>query len=567
MEPQQAGPIGKDAHHHWGISTVNRILLASSALLALSLPALADPIKLSSAVVKPADDVLAPGLAQVPVAEGAYKLENPTKELGYYAYGNDGPLAPKKGAVQSEGNNVEATKTEPDKNTYLVLDGAKGPAKGVKYGTHFLFQGHENGPKDAAGVTHGALTRINLDADKKHRVTLMASTDVAGKPLPLIDGSAWNPFAKVLLLTSEEGTDGGVWIATPDFPSKVTDISAFTGRAAYEGVEVASDGSLWLVEDEGGKGGPKTKNAKQPNSFVYRFVPADKTDLTKGGKLQALQLLDAYSNPITFHEGKNDQDILAPEQKMIHAYGNELPSRWVTLKETAAGATEAFDANALAKAANATPFKRPENGQFRPGTDFEEFYFTATGDTNAKTEAGAEFGGFGGVFRVTQLSPSSDKGHVGIVLRGDVTKTGFDNLSFLNDTQLLVVEDAGDKLHGQRNALDSGYIVDVTADYAKSSTPDPVRFLSQGRDDMATIDAALGAKASENGFQNDGDNEITGIHVSNGDTSVEGLIGTAVPTPFENGWRVFYTRQHGRNITFEIVQADMKADKKAKPAK
>ena len=534
------------------------MLVTTTALVALSLPALAEPMKLASAVVKPAEDVLSPGLAEVPVAEGAMKLENASKQLGYYGYGNDGPLAPKKGAVQAEGHNVEATKTEPDKNTYLVLEGQKGAAKGVRYGTHFLFQGHENGPKDAEGVTYGGLTRINLDADKAHRVTLMASTDVDGKPLPLIDGSAWDPFAKMLLLTSEEGADGGVWMATVDFPSKVTDISAFTGRAAYEGVEVDKDGSIWLVEDEGGKGGPKTKNAKQPNSFVYRFVPADKSDLTKGGKLQALQVLDAYAKPIVFHDGQQDADILALEQKLLYAYGNELPTRWVTLKETAAGATETFDANKLAKAASATPFKRPENGQFRPGTDFKEFYFTATGDTNAKTEAGTEYGGFGGVFRVTQDAPSDDKGSIGIVFRGDVTKTGLDNLSFLDDKQLLVVEDAGDKLHGQRNALDSGYIVDVTADYAKASTADPVRFLTQVRDDMATIDAALGAKASENGFQNDGDNEITGIHVSNGDASVEGLIGTAVPTPFENGWRVFYTRQHGRNVTFEIVQASVK---------
>lgn len=531
------------------------MLVTTTALVALSLPALAEPMKLSSAVVRPAEDVLSPGLAEVPVAEGAMKLENPSKQIGYYGYGNDGPLAPRKGAVQAEGHNVEATKTEPDKNTYLVLEGQKGAAKGVRYGTHFVFQGHENGPKDAEGITYGALTRINLDADKAHRVTLMASKDVDGKPLPLIDGSAWDPFAKMLLLTSEEGKDGGVWMATVDFPSRVTDISAFTGRAAYEGVEIDKNGAIWLVEDEGGKGGPKTKNAKQPNSFVYRFAPADKTDLTKGGKLQALQVLDAYGKPIVFHDGQQDADILALEQKLLHAYGNELPTRWVTLKETAAGATEAFDANALAKAAGATPFKRPENGQFRPGTDFKEFYFTATGDTNAKTEAGAEYGGFGGVFRVSQDAPSDDKGSIGIVFRGDVTKTGLDNLSFLTDTQLLVVEDAGDKLHGQRNALDSGYIVDVTADYAKASTPDPVRFLTQIRDDMATIDAALGAKASENGFQNDGDNEITGIHVSNGDPSVEGLIGTAVPTPFENGWRVFYTRQHGRNVTFEIVQA------------
>ena len=73
----------------------------------------------------------------------------------YYGYGDDGPLKPAKGAVQAKGKNVEATKTEPDKNTYLVLEGATGPHKGYKYGTHFLFQGHENGPVDENGVDRG----------------------------------------------------------------------------------------------------------------------------------------------------------------------------------------------------------------------------------------------------------------------------------------------------------------------------------------------------------------------------------------------------------------------------
>jgi len=40
------------------------------------------------------------------------------------------------------------------------------------------------------------------------------------------------------------------------------------------------------------------------------------------------------------------------------------------------------------KQLSATPFKRPENGQFRPGTNFSEFIFDTTGDTNALTEAG-----------------------------------------------------------------------------------------------------------------------------------------------------------------------------------
>ena len=527
---------------------MKQFLLATTALVALSATVQADPLVLTAPAIMPTVDVLSPGLVKKPVAEGAYKLENPGKYVGYYGFASDGPMQPAKGAEPAKGKLIEATKTEPDKNTYLVLTGATGPQKGYNYGTHFLFQGHENGPEDASGVTHGALTRINLDANLKHRVTLMAETDADGKPLPLIDGSTWDPFAKVLLLTSEEGPEGGVWSATTDFPSKVTDLTSIFGHASYEGVQVDSDGSIWLVEDNGGKGGNITKNAKQPNSFIYRFTPKSREDLSKGGVLQVLQVLDGTAQPIVFHDGQANDDILAPIQKTLYGYGFELSTRWATVYDTDKDGSAPFDANALAKKASGTPFKRPENGQFRPGNGFKEFYFTVTGDTNAKTEAGQEYGGFGGVLRLTQKSPSAKTGRISTILRGDVAHSGFDNLSFLDGNQLLVVEDAGDKLHLQRNAFDSGYVVDVTADY---SAKDPVRFLAQARDDLATLDESFVGK---DGFQNDGDNEITGIHVSDGNPTVEGLIGTNAPTPFDGGWRVFYTRQHGRNITFEITK-------------
>ncbi len=523
------------------------ILLATTALVALSASALAAPLVVTPVPLMPADDVLSPGFTQKAVAQGYYKLENPSAYASYYGYANDGPITAAKGAVPSKDKLIEATKTEPDKNTYLVLDGAKGASKGYNYGTHFIFQGHENGPVDEYGATVGMLTRINLDANLAHRVTLMADTDVDGRVLPTIDGSAWDPFAKVLLLTSETGKDGGVWMATTDFPSKVTDISAFTGRASYEGVQIDSDGSIWLVEDAGGSGGNVTKNSKQPNSFVYRFVPKFRDDLTKGGKLQVLQVLDGYAKPIVFHDGKANEDILAPMQKTLYSYGFELSTRWVTIHDSETDAAGPFDANALAKAHDGTPFKRPENGQFRPGTSFKEFYFTVTGDTNIKTEAGQEYGGFGAILRLTQKKPSADTGRISTILRGDAAHSGFDNLAFLDGSQLLIGEDAGDKLHGQRNALDSIWLIDVTADY---SAKDPVRFLAQGRDDQAAID---GKFLGKEGYQNDGDNETTGIHVSDGSPTIEGLIGTVAPTPFENGWRVFYTRQHGRNITFEIL--------------
>ncbi|HEY2982913.1 MAG TPA: hypothetical protein VGJ38_02095, partial [Jatrophihabitantaceae bacterium] len=67
-----------------------------------------------------------------------------------------------------------------------------------------------------------------------------------------------------------------------------------------------------------------------------------------------------------------------------------------------------------------------------------------------------------------------------------------------------------------------------------------------------TIDVGL---AGTPGFQNEGDNEITGIHVSDGDPTVAGLIGTNVPHPFDGTWRLFWTQQHGDNITWEVTAA------------
>ena len=80
-----------------------------------------------------------------------------------------------------------------------------------------------------------------------------------------------------------------------------------------------------------------------------------------------------------------------------------------------------------------------------------------------------------------------------------------------------------------------------------------MRFLAEGRDAAATGDNMLGAVG--NGFQNDGDNEITGIHLSDGDPTPGGILGAKVPRPFRNGWRLFWTQQHGDNQTWEVIPA------------
>jgi hypothetical protein len=229
----------------------------------------------------------------------------------------------------------------------------------------------------------------------------------------------------------------------------------------------------------------------------------------------------------------------------------------VTIHDTATDGTAPFSANAAAKAHQATPFKRPENGQFQPASGFRTFFFDETGDTDNRTEAGGDYGGFGAVQVLEQNSPSADRGRLRLFYQADQAHGSLDNVTFLARDKVAFVEDAGDTLHAQRNALDSGYDFDTHTDY--SSGAQPVRFLAEGRDASATLDSGL---LGSPGFQNEGDNEITGIHASDGDPTRGGILGAKVPRlfSFSDGrsplrWRLFYTAQHGDNVTWEILPA------------
>ena len=484
-------------------------------------------------------------LSQIAVAQGSMKLENPEGIVTNYGYENDVsspgdstvPLMVPSGALASE-----AQKTEPDKNTYLVLNGGQaGADASYDYGTHFLFQGHENGA-GVNGQKQGYITRINLDADTDHRVTLLATHDSNGQPIATIDGSTWDPFAQRLLFTTESAS-APTYAATLSYPSTVEDVSGALGRGGYEGIQNDGDGNIWIVEDIGGSNKPGT-TAKVPNSFIYRYVPAAPGDL-HNGKLQALQVLRAGS-PITV---ASQTAVNAPDQVALHTYGNVFTTRWVTVHDTAVNGTAPFNANVAAKAVNATPFKRPENGVFRPGTKFGEFYFTETGDTNATSVENATAGGWGSLFKLEQSSPSAGTGKISVFFKSTQAVSGLDNINFISRNQLGAVEDAGDTLHGQRNALDSGYSFDVDADYSQAGAQ-PVRWVAEGRDASATIDSATG------GFgKNDGDNEITGFLVSDGNPSIEGILGARLPNLWHDDWRWFYTQQHGDNPTYEVIPA------------
>lgn len=463
------------------------------------------------------NNVLTPSAHQLPVAWGSLKLTNPDTANGVTHYGyntaNGGPL--------TQAAN-EANKTEPDKNVYLVFGGK-----------HYLYQGHELGPR-------GYVTRINLDeTDPAKRVTLISDVDTQGNVFPTIDGITWDPFTHQLLLTAESSAPkGGVFAVGLDANGDPVDGKAqrldALGSGGYEGVQNDSDGNVWLVEDIGGSG---ASGGKVPNSYVYRFVPTDKADLTAGGTLQALQIKRADGTPVTATQVQaNPSDPFIAD---LHTYGTSFRTAWVDVHS----GPGAFGATAAAKAADATPLKRPENGVFRPGSKFREFYFTETGDTSMSSTLP---GSYGGVFRIKQASPSASTGRIEIVAVGDVVHTGFDNIAFAGKDDLLVVEDAGDGLHTQRNALDSGWLYRLS-DHGDDDAPRAVRWLAEGRDASATFDAAGGPS------YNDGDNEITGIHVSDGDPGVGGLLGAKVPDVRASAWRTFWTQQHGDNVTWEVL--------------
>jgi hypothetical protein len=269
------------------------VIVAGGSAMGPSGPALTGvPAANTKSVGYAPPNVLSPQLVESVVAQGSMRVENPDPtSISYYGYDNDKLNDQGQPVMVPVGGLAEAKKTEPDKNTYLVFkDGLNGADPNYDYGTHFLFQGHEIG-------TPGYITRVNLDADPAHRVTVLATKDSTNANIADIDGSTWDPWAQRLLFTTEN-SGAPTYAATPGYPSTVTDVSGALGRGGYEGIQNDSAGDLWICEDIGGANKTGGGSARLPNSFIFRYVAAHPGDLAHG-KLQALQVMNAAGNPIT----------------------------------------------------------------------------------------------------------------------------------------------------------------------------------------------------------------------------------------------------------------------------
>ena len=145
-------------------------------------------------------------------------------------------------------------------------------------------------------------------------------------------------------------------------------------------------------------------------------------------------------------------------------------------------------------------------------------------------------GAWGGIFRV-DLDANRESGNISLVVLGDADHASFDNITFVDDKDtILVTEDRGDLLHDQLNTLDSIWAYKLDKQHPERNLA--ARFVALGLDRLAT----------------DEDNEPTGLHMSEGDATIGGLIGTKVFR--KDRAMLFFTEQHGENNLFEVLPID-----------
>ena len=198
---------------------------------------------------------LSPELAQIVGGAGLDEAREPERARSrYYGYDND---VAQRGRRAADGPHrrrarPRRTKTEPDKNTYLVFKhGLHGADPNYDYGTHFLFQGHE-ASACASGLHHAHQPRRRRCAPRD------AAGDQGRERRPDRDDRRLDlgPVRPAAALHDGERRRRRRYAATPGYPSTVEDVSGALGRGGYEGIQNDSDGNIWIVEDIGGSNKP-----------------------------------------------------------------------------------------------------------------------------------------------------------------------------------------------------------------------------------------------------------------------------------------------------------------------
>ena len=406
----------------------------------------------------------------------------------------------------------------------------RAPTRPTTTATHFLFQGHESG-------SPGYITRINLDADAAHRVTVLATKDDDRRRDRDIDGSTWDPWAQRLLFTTENA-NAPTYSATPGYPS--------TGRRTSPARSAAAATRASRTTRTGTSGSSRTSAARTSRARRRRSRTASSTATSRrsrgdlaNGKLQVLQVLNASSEPIT---QASQTPLNSPDQVALHTYGSVLQHASGSRSTTRPSDGNApFNANRSRRPTNGTPFKRPENGALpaRTGSS-REFFFDETGDTERDQPRERLLRRLDvGLQADADRTRRPNTGKLTLFYKGDQAHAGFDNVAFLSKNLITFVEDAGDRLHtpAERARLrlrarrDDGLLEAVRTSRCAGSP----RAATPRRRSTPTTAASGRTRATT---------RSPGIHVSDGD-HVQGTGSSAPKVPAarsSDGWRWSSTR-------------------------
>ena len=150
--------------------------------------------------------------------------------------------------------------------------------------------------------------------------------------------------------------------------------------------------------------------------------------------------------------------------------------------------------------------------------------------------------------KLTQSGPSASTGTLSLFYSGDEAHAGFDNVTFLSRNTITFVEDAGDTLHAQRNALDSGWVWNVDSDYSQPGQP-AGPLARRGPRRLGDARRRQRRLRHQRGRQRD-------HRRPSSPTATPASTGSSAPSPRTSAatkWRWFYTQQHGDNRTYEVT--------------
>ena len=146
----------------------------------------------------------------------------------------------------------------------------------------YLYTSSENSIPAENGIgTPGSdgITRLTLKGPDKGKKEILAdNVDATGANVwQRVDGMKWyphgGPHGDGVLLASEEFSTGGIWQVNPQ--SGAFSRLDWLGNYAHEGIGLDRDGNLYLGDEARG-------------GAIYKAVPNDRRDLTKGGTLHYL---------------------------------------------------------------------------------------------------------------------------------------------------------------------------------------------------------------------------------------------------------------------------------------